>query len=167
MKKRKPASRAARPQKKKAAPKIALAEQKSVERLLPGGDEITQSAAFRRATIDAETCVRDSMRLRKLVEDAVGKINITPRGPFADTWPYLMGMIRLIRDYQRAEYRDISEPNLLIIIAAILYFVSPFDVIPDWVPVLGHIDDAFVVSLALKSVRLDLDTFMAWETARV
>jgi uncharacterized membrane protein YkvA (DUF1232 family) len=56
---------------------------------------------------------------------------------------------------------------LLIIIAAILYFVSPFDVIPDWVPVLGHIDDAFVISLALKSVRLDLDTFMAWETARV
>jgi uncharacterized membrane protein YkvA (DUF1232 family) len=143
------------------------AEQRNVDRPLPGGDEITQSVAFRRAAIDAEACVRDSVRLRKLVEDAVGKIGIIPRGPFADTWPYLMGMIRLIRDYQRAEYRDISEPNLVIIIAAILYFVSPFDVIPDWVPVLGHIDDAFVVSLALKSVRLDLDTFMAWETARV
>jgi uncharacterized membrane protein YkvA (DUF1232 family) len=150
--------------KKKQKP---VAEQRKVERLLPGGDEITQSAAFRRAAIDAEACVRDSTRLRQLVEDAVGKISIIPRGPFADTWPYLMGMIRLIRDYQRAEYRDISEPNLQIIIAAILYFVSPFDVIPDWVPVLGHIDDAFVVSLALKSVRLDLDTFMAWETARV
>ena len=74
-----------------------------------------------------------------MIEDAVGKINITPRGPFAETWPYLMAMIRLIRDYQRAEYRDISEPNLLTVIAAILYFVSPFDVIPDWVPVLGHI----------------------------
>jgi uncharacterized membrane protein YkvA (DUF1232 family) len=150
--------------KKKQTP---VAERGKVERLLPGGDEITQSVAFRRAAIDAEACVRDSMRLRQLVEDAVGKISIIPRGPFADTWPYLMGMIRLIRDYQRAEYRDISEPNLLTVIAAILYFVSPFDVIPDWVPVLGHIDDAFVVSLALKSVRMDLDTFMAWETARV
>lgn len=90
-----------------------------------------------------------------------------PRGPFAETWPYLMAMIRLIRDYTRAEYRDISETNLITIIAAVLYFVSPFDVIPDWVPVLGHIDDAFVISLALKSVRLDLDTFMAWETARI
>jgi uncharacterized membrane protein YkvA (DUF1232 family) len=110
---------------------------------------------------------RDPNRLRKLVEDAVGKISVIPRGPFADTWGYLMAMIRLLRDYHRAEYRDISEPNLLTIIAAILYFVSPFDVIPDWVPVLGHIDDAFVVSLALKSVRADLDTFMAWETARI
>ena len=134
---------------------------------LPGGDEITQSAAFRRAAIDATAVARDPQRLHKLVEDAIGKIGIIPRGPFADTWPYLMAMIRLIRDFHRAEYRDISEANLLITIAAILYFVSPFDVIPDWVPVLGHIDDAFVISLALKSVRADLDTFMAWETARI
>jgi uncharacterized membrane protein YkvA (DUF1232 family) len=134
---------------------------------LPSGDEITQSAAFRRAAIDAETLARDPARLRRLVEDAAGKIGVIPRGPFAETWPYLMAMIRLLRDYHRAEYRDISEANLQIVIAAILYFVSPFDVIPDWVPVLGHIDDAFVVGLALKSVRLDLDTFMAWETARI
>src|SRR4051795_2569673 len=134
---------------------------------LPRGDEITQSTAFRRAAIDATAVARDPKRLHKLVEDAVGKISIIPRGPFAETWPYLMAMIRLIRDYHRAEYRDVSEANLLIIVAAILYFVSPFDVIPDWVPVLGHIDDAFVISLALKSVRADLDTFMAWETARL
>src|SRR3954449_5225317 len=131
------------------------------------GNEITQSTAFRRAAIDATAVARDPQRLHKLIEDAVGKISIIPRGPFAETWPYLMAMIRLMRDYHRAEYRDISEANLLIIVAAILYFVSPFDVIPDWVPVLGHIDDAFVISLALKSVRADLDTFMAWETARI
>ena len=137
------------------------------EAALPGADEITQSTAFRRAALDAEAYARDSNRLRQLVTDAVGKVNVIPRGPFAETWPYLMAMIRLLRDYHRAEYRDISETNLHTIIAAILYFVSPFDVIPDWVPVLGHIDDAFVVSLALQSVRADLDTFMAWETARI
>ena len=161
MKKKKPASKAkpTRAKTEKAKP--------AVEQSAPGGDEITQSAAFRRAAIDAEAYGRDPKRLRQLVEDAVGKIGVIPRGPFAETWPYLMAMIRLIRDYHRAEYRDISEQNLHIVIAAILYFVSPFDVIPDWVPVLGHIDDAFVISLALKSVRADLDTFMAWETARI
>jgi len=151
---------------KKSKPKPSSPPRSRKKPELPSADEITQSTAFRRAVIDAETCARDATRLRKLVEDAVGKIAVIPRGPFAETWPYLMAMIRLIRDYHRAEYRDISEPNLLTIIAAILYFVSPFDVIPDWVPVLGHIDDAFVISLALKSVRGDLDTFMAWETAR-
>jgi uncharacterized membrane protein YkvA (DUF1232 family) len=161
MKKRKPSARATKSAKKTATmPPVKL---KSV----PAGDEITRSTAFRRAAIDAEAYARDPKRLRQLLEDAVGKIGVIPRGPFAETWPYLMAMIRLIRDYHRAEYRDVSEQNLQIIIAAILYFVSPFDVIPDWVPVLGHIDDAFVISLALKSVRADLDTFMAWETARI
>jgi uncharacterized membrane protein YkvA (DUF1232 family) len=147
--------------------KKQIARPKARQPVILDGDEITRSSAFRRAAIDAESYARDPNRMRQLVADAVGKINVIPRGPFADTWGYLMAMIRLLRDYHRAEYRDISETNLLTIIAAILYFVSPFDVIPDWVPVLGHIDDAFVISLALKSVRADLDTFMAWETARI
>jgi uncharacterized membrane protein YkvA (DUF1232 family) len=162
MKKQKSAEKKVGKVKKKSSP-TARAPQESATL----GDEITQSAAFRRATSDAEGYAGDPDRLRKLVEDAVGKINVIPRGPFADTWPYLMAMVRVIREYQRGEYRDMAAPKLLIIIAAILYFVSPFDVIPDWIPVLGHIDDAFVISLALKSVRTDLDTFMAWETARV
>jgi uncharacterized membrane protein YkvA (DUF1232 family) len=162
MKKRKPSSSAAKPQKKKAAAKPRLVKQARL-----AANEITQSAAFRRAASDAEAYVGDPKRLRKLIEDAIGKINVIPRGPFGETWPYLLAMVRVVRDYQRAEYRDIAAAKLLIIIAAIIYFVSPFDVIPDWIPVLGHIDDAFVVSLALKSVRSDLDTFMAWETARI
>jgi uncharacterized membrane protein YkvA (DUF1232 family) len=162
MKKRKPASSAAKPQKKRAAAKPLLAEQARL-----AANEITQSAAFRRAASDAEAYVSDPKRLRKLIEDAIGKINVIPRGPFGETWPYLLAMVRVVRDYQRAEYRDIAAAKLLTIIAAIIYFVSPFDVIPDWIPVLGHIDDAFVVTLALKSVRGDLDTFMAWETARI
>src|ERR1041384_3200586 len=83
---------------------------------VPRGDEIPQSTAFRRAAIDATAVARDPQRLHKLVEDAVGKISTIPRGPFAETWPYLMAMIRLVRDYHRAEYRDISETNLLIIV---------------------------------------------------
>ena len=131
------------------------------------GDEITQSAAFRKAVSDAESYAADPKRLRTLFEDAIGKVNRLPRGPFAETWPYLMAMIRLIRDYHKGEYQDISPENLRVVIAAIIYFVSPFDVIPDWVPVFGHIDDAIVVRLALNSVRADLDAFMAWETSKV
>lgn len=162
MKKRKPSSSAPKPQKRRAPAKSPADEDEQI-----AGDEITQSSAFRRATADAEAYVGDPKRLGSLVADAVGKINIIPRGPFGETWPYLLAMVRVIRDFQRGEYRDLAAPKLLIIIAAIIYFVSPFDVIPDWIPVLGHIDDAFVVSLALKSVRTDLDTFMAWETARI
>ena len=160
MKKGKP-SAAARPRKKTVAKPHAKRENQA------NGDEITRSAAFRKATAEAESYVKDPERLRKLVGDAREKINHIPRGPFAETWPYLMAMIRLIRAFHQHEYRDISAQNLLVVVAAIIYFVSPFDVIPDSVPILGNIDDAFVVRLAMKSVSADLDAFMAWETSRV
>ncbi len=150
------------PTKKKTAVKPAGTKGETIS-----ADEITQSSAFQRAAMDARAYARDPQRLRQLVEDAVGKINVIPRGPFVDTWPYLMAMIRLIREYHRAEYRDLKEENLLTVVAAIIYFVSPFDVIPDYIPILGHIDDAVVIGLALRSVRADLDAFMAWETARI
>ena len=164
MKKRKTASRA-KPAKKVAAPKPARPVANKEKQV--GGDEVTESAAFRRATADAEAYAGDPERLRKLLRDAVGKLNVIPRGPFGEAWPYLLAMLRLARDFQTGDYRDMPRPKLLIVIAAIIYFVSPFDVIPDYLPVLGHIDDAFVVGLALKSVRAELDTFMAWETSRL
>ena len=161
MKKRKRTARTARPAKK------AAAKPRAKEKKLPGGDEVTESAAFRKATSEAEVYAGDPKLLRELLRNAIGKLNVIPRGPFGDAWPYLLAMIRLGRAHQRSEYRDISTPKLLMVIAALIYFVSPVDVIPDWVPVLGHIDDAFVVTLALRSVRAELDAFMAWETVKI
>ena len=165
MKKRKPLSSAAKAAKKFASNKPA--EPLTKEKKQVGGDEVTESAAFRRATAEAESYAGDPKRLRKLLQDAVGKLNVIPRGPFGEAWPYLLAMLRVARDFQTGDYQDMPRPKLLIVIAAIIYFVSPFDVIPDYLPVLGHIDDAFVVGLALKSARAELDTFMAWETSRL
>lgn len=161
MQKRKPSTKPGRSA-KKASVKPDVKSKSTVTQ-----NEITESVAFQRATADAKSYIQDPARLRRLIEDAVGKIAVIPRGPFADTWPYLMAMIRVLRAHHQGEYRDISQENLLTIISATIYFVSPFDVIPDWIPVFGHIDDAFVVGLALKSVRRDLDTFMAWETSKM
>jgi len=160
MQKRKPPSSTAQLQKKTAARPPSRDSQ-------PSGDEITRSAPFQKATAEAGSYLNDPERLQELLVGAREKINHIPRGPFAETWPYLMAMIRLLRAYHLGEYRDVSSPNLLVIIAALIYFISPFDVIPDSVPILGNIDDAMVVRLALDSVRADLDTFMAWETSRV
>lgn len=41
----------------------------------------------------------------------------------------------------------------LVTIAAALYVLLPFDVIPDFIPIVGHFDDAIVVSLVLLSVK--------------
>jgi uncharacterized membrane protein YkvA (DUF1232 family) len=121
------------------------------------------SAAYREATSSAAAYVKDPERLGKLLQDAAKKTKGTPRKAFEETWAYLMAMIRLLRAYYRRDYRDLPRKSLVTIIATIIYFVSPIDLIPDWIPLAGYLDDAFLVGLVLKSVKDDLDVFMQWE----
>jgi uncharacterized membrane protein YkvA (DUF1232 family) len=47
---------------------------------------------------------------------------------------------------------DVSGTEKLLVIAALLYLISPVDLIPDWIPVAGLIDDAAVAGLVLDYV---------------
>ena len=51
-------------------------------------------------------------------------------------------------------------------IAAVIYFVSPFDLIPDCIPVLGLIDDAAVVTHVAKANLTLISSFRTWEILR-
>ena len=93
------------------------------------------------------------------------KASSMPREAFRDTWAYFQTMLRLVRAHYRGDYRDVPVTTLVVIIAAIIYVVNPFDMIPDWVPGLGLLDDAFVLALAIRRTRETLDEFMIWEIA--
>ena len=121
-------------------------------------------AAFAQAVWNAKSYVSDPKRLRTLFEDASKQSTSLPKDAFKDSWPYLQTMLRLIRAYYRNDYRAVPETSLVVIIAAIIYVVSPLDVIPDAIPAIGFLDDATVLALALQRTRQDLDDFMIWET---
>lgn len=76
---------------------------------------------------------------------------------------YLMAMIRLIAAYAKRRYRQVDVASLVTILAAVIYFVSPIDIIPDFIVGVGFIDDAAVLGLVLRKVRKELDAFMQWE----
>jgi uncharacterized membrane protein YkvA (DUF1232 family) len=125
------------------------------------------SAAYREASANAATFVEDPQRLEKLLRDAAWKTRNAPAEQFKETWPYLLAMIRVLRAYYRKEYGDIPRHRLATIISAVIYFVSPNDFIPDWLSGAGYLDDAFLVRLALESVKDDLDAFMRWEAQQI
>jgi len=127
------------------------------------GGKVQNSSAFTKAESKAKEYAKDPKKLHKLFEDAAQKAKETPQGPFGETWAYLHAMLRLIKAYANGNYREIPLASLLMILVAVVYFVSPLDFIPDAIPVAGYIDDALVISLALKQVKADLDAFMAWE----
>ena len=52
----------------------------------------------------------------------------------------------------------ISNENLDIVIAALHYFIWSEDKIPDYLPVVGYLDDAFIVEAIHKEVKKDIKT---------
>jgi uncharacterized membrane protein YkvA (DUF1232 family) len=121
-------------------------------------------AEFAEAVKSAKSYVQDPQRLRALFQEAAKEAASLPRDPFKETWPYFQTMLRLIRTYCQGDYRDVDESMLVVIIAAIIYFVNPLDLIPDAIPALGFLDDATVLALAVRRTRQTLDDFMTWET---
>ncbi|MET0283015.1 MAG: DUF1232 domain-containing protein [Polyangiales bacterium] len=69
-------------------------------------------------------------------------------------------VLEMIDDYWDGKYRAISWTSLVVAAGALLYSVSPGDVVPDVLPVLGQLDDALVVGVAMRLIRRDLQRYI-------
>jgi len=49
--------------------------------------------------------------------------------------------------------------TVVAIFGVLLYLINPFDIIPDFIPGIGYLDDALAVGAALKLIRDDLRNF--------
>jgi uncharacterized membrane protein YkvA (DUF1232 family) len=124
---------------------------------------VRRSRVFALVVERAKWFARNPDALRQLFQEAVRKTKSIPRAPFRDLWAYLQAMLRLIRAYYRGQYRDVKFANLVLIIGAIIYVLDPWDLIPDWLPGVGFLDDATVLAFAVQKTRETLDQFVAWE----
>jgi len=149
---------------KSSATRKADSPKQDIVKPVPYQKAALRSRAFAKAILDAKSCAADPERLHSLFEQAAEKAASISKEPFKETWAYLQAMLRLIRAYSCGEYRAVSQGALLSIIAALTYLVEPFDLIPDEIPFLGFLDDATVISFAVRKTREDLDEFMTWET---
>ncbi len=70
---------------------------------------------------------------------------------------------RLIKAYALGQYREIPWKTLLLIVAAVLYFVNPLDLVPDIVPLTGLTDDFAILVWVYGSVSNETEKFLLWE----
>src|SRR5206468_4744550 len=101
-----------------------------------------RSDAFAKALADAKSYARTPETLDTLFNEAARKAAEVPREAFKENWPYLQAMLRLVRAHRRGEYDQVSDDALMWVIAALNYFVDPFDLILDEIPFLGFVDVA-------------------------
>ncbi len=67
--------------------------------------------------------------------------------------------ILMIQSYVKGEYREVPFKSILLIFAGLIYFINPFDLIGDFIPGIGYIDDIGLILWILKSVEEDVIQF--------
>ena len=117
---------------------------------------------FDGARREAEKLAAKKEEVSRLVQEAVAKAE-KRRGRIARVWEDFQALARLLRAWRRGDYPVVPWRTITMAGAALIYFVDPFDLIPDFIPVIGYLDDATVVAFVVESIRKDLDKFLAWE----
>jgi len=95
-------------------------------------------------------------------EDILGKAH-GPLEKFAETIKLLFS---LVKDYASGDYKELPWTTIAAIIASLLYVFSPIDLVPDFIPVLGLMDDAAVLGICLASIANDLVKYKIWKNKK-
>ena len=75
-------------------------------------------------------------------------------------------LVSLVKSYVDGEYKEIPYNSIVAVVATLLYVVSPFDIIPDIIPVVGFTDDAMAVAFCMKMIHDDLEKYKTWRDQR-
>ena len=66
----------------------------------------------------------------------------------------------MLKDFFTGKYKNIPVGTISAIIGTLLYVLSPVDLIPDLIPVVGFLDDAAVLALCVKLTQYDVDQYL-------
>ena len=74
-------------------------------------------------------------------------------------------IISMLDDYYHGRYKKLPISVILGSVAIVAYLLSPFDIVPDSIPFLGFIDDAFIINIVLElCVDKELERYRNWRT---
>ena len=134
----------------------------------PSGNEVAGSVLFKKFISSAEGYIRQPTRLKSLLTDAYKKASEkNDVGTLAhEAWETLQTMFRLIRASVSGEYKGVPTSTIAAAVAVLIYFISPIDLIPDFIPVLGLLDDVALVAWFSTTLKHEMDRFQEWELTR-
>ena len=108
--------------------------------------------------------------LKNVTEDDVSKVLEKEKailgkahGPLEKFAENIKLLFSVIKDYVNGSYKEVPWLSIAAIVGSLLYVFSPIDLIPDFIPIAGLVDDAAVLGFCLKGISADLKKYSAWK----
>lgn len=113
----------------------------------------------------AEKLLKDEEKLEAFLEKLEAKLRKVPI--FGEEFSDIPVYISLINAFVKKKYTNIPIGSILAILGALIYFVSPIDLIPDIVPFAGYLDDIIVMNTAEAFVKKNIKKYKKWREEKI
>ena len=110
----------------------------------------------------AERTITSGTTVSSLLDEVFLKIGQTTEA-FYKIQDSVIALTRMLKSWMQGDYKNISTKSIIAVVAALIYFVNPLDLIPDFIPIIGQLDDIFVLGYLIKMLNKEIERFMAWE----
>lgn len=98
-------------------------------------------------------------------QEAISK-KINNAGPLRKYTELGKIMFAMLKDVKKGNYPSVPWFTIATIAVVLLYVLNPFDLIPDFIPGVGYIDDLAVLSIGVGWVETDLHKYLDWRLGK-
>ena len=88
------------------------------------------------------------------IESVKARLDAMKRGPIKEVWGKVQSLAQMVKD------PNVAWKSKAVAIAALVYLVSPFDAVPDVIPLAGLADDVAVIAAVVSTLAVELEKYM-------
>lgn len=124
---------------------------------------IRRHPVYRKAAEKVESFRDNPEKLTSLV----GRVAELTRSGMPERYGLIRGRVsalcRMVKAYARREYTEVPWGAIALITTSLVYLVTPMDLVPDFLPIVGFGDDIALLAWTISQIEGDIDRFVEWE----
>lgn len=113
--------------------------------------------------IKVQELMSSSVLLEKLLSRAYTSLDASIQ-KYAALGSRIRVLARLLDAWRLKKYQSVSRSTIFISIMILLYWINPIDLLPDFIPIIGGLDDVLLLNYLLKIIDSEIEKFIKWET---
>lgn len=129
------------------------------------GLQISKNAVFSMFMNRASKLLGKPFKVITVLNEAADKLadEQSKDNKFKQLFTTSFTLVRLVRSYATGDYRQIQTSTIISGLAVLLYTLSPIDLVPDFIPVFGFLDDLSLIGWFIGKFQGEIIRFREWE----